>query len=220
MFPSEHRIGGGVVAGRMRGQEAEPTTDGAGAEFTYRAAIAPLAMVPELWDRDFDFDLGYLLLAHERGSLHHGPSASLSWFFVRETLDLRAPCVEVEGGYLPGGCAPPGFHNLIRVALRTEADLRFTDTERDPGFGSRVGLRIDFSWFPERARPVAEIETRRGSRSGSTASGFVGIVWGEGGVALDLLLGGGAIGSQRWFEATFAVTIRIPAFAGVVIFIP
>jgi hypothetical protein len=203
------------MAGRFRGNGGEETRDGVGAQFHYRGAIAPLAMVPELWDRDFDFDLGYVVSAHESGSFHHGPSAALSYFAVRESLDGRPPCPVVPEGYVAGDCAPPGFHELFRLALRVEADVRFTDAEASPGVGGRLGLRLDFSWLPERAQPVFTA-----SSNGRGTSLFAGAVWGESGIAIDLLVGGGAIATQGYFELLLALTFRIPAIAGVTLFIP
>ncbi len=215
MLPSEHRVAGGMMAGRFRDGELAPSRDGAGAQFQYRGAIAPLAMVPELWDRDFDFDLGYVVSAHELGTLQHGPTASLSYFALRESLDARPLCATSPEGFVPGDCAPPGFHNLVRLAVRAELDVRFTDSERSPGVGGRLGLRMDFSWLFERAQPVASTST-----SGSTTSIFAGALWGEGGIAIDLLLGGGAIATQGYFDLLIALTFRIPAIAGVLIVIP
>lgn len=215
MLPSEHRFAGGMMAGRFRDAETEPTREGVGAQFHYRGSVAPLAVVPELWDREFDFDLGYVLSAHESGTLQHGPSASLSYFAVRESLDFRAPCASTDEGFVAGDCAPPGFHQLLRLAVRAELDVRFTDSERSPGVGARLGLRLDFSWLPERAQPVASSST-----SGGTTSIFAGALWGEGGIALDLLVGGGAIAAQGYFDLLLAVTFRIPAIAGILIVIP
>lgn len=215
MLSSEHRIAGGMMAGRFRDGELAPSREGAGAQFHYRGAIAPLAMVPELWDRDFDFDLGYVVSAHELGTLQHGPTASLSYFALRESLDGRPVCPSTEEGFVPGDCAPPGFHNLLRLAVRAELDVRFTDSERSPGVGARLGLRLDLSWLPERAQPVASSST-----SGGTTSIFAGALWGEGGIALDLLVGGGAIATQGYFDLLIALTFRIPAIAGVLIVIP
>jgi hypothetical protein len=216
MLPSEHRVAGGMMAGRFRDGELEPTQDGVGAQFQYRGSVAPLAMVPELWDRDFDFDLGYVVSAHERGTLQHGPSAALSYFAVRESLDGRAACATTSEGFVPGDCAPPGFHNLFRLAVRAELDVRFTDSERSPGVGGRLGLRFDFSWLPESAEPVVSSST---SSDGSTSI-FAGALWGEGGIAIDLLLGGGAIAAQGYFDLLVALTFRIPAIAGILIVIP
>lgn len=208
MFPSEHRIGGGYLGGQLRGNETEAAHGAGGAAFTYRGAIAPLAMVPELWDRDFDFDLGYLIAVHEGGSFQHGPTAALSYFAVRQSLDLRPRCGDVV---LPD-CAPEGYHNLFRLAVRGELDVRFTDAERAPGLGGRLGIRLDFSWLPERAQPVAGATSSR--------SAFVGASWGEFGLALDVLGGGGAIGTQAYGEVIFALTLRAPAVVGIVFGVP
>lgn len=220
MFPSEHRIGGGLAGGSMRGGPAEPLHETTGGQFHYRGAIAPLAMVRELWDRDFDFDVGYTLMAHEGGSFQHGPSASLSAFALRMSIDDRIRC----GPDLPPDtpCAPPDFHNLFRIGVRFEGDVRFTDAEQSTaGVGGRLGLRLELSWFPAEPEPIAEVSTNSGgSSSGPSASGFVGVAYGESGVALDVLAGAGVVGQQTYGELIVALTVRIPAIAGIAIVIP
>ena len=198
MLPSEHRLGGGFVGGSMRGSELEPTSSRIGAQFHYRGSIHILSLVPELYDRDVDFGLGYVLMAHESGSFQHGPSVDFSYFSLREVFD--------EADY-----------GQFRLGLRAEADLRFTGSEPGSvGFGGRAGVRFDFSWFPEHAVPVRSTSV---SSNGSTNT-FIGEQWGEYGVALDVLAGGGFIGSQAYGEGLLAVTLRVPAIVGVFIGIP
>lgn len=198
MLPSEHRLGGGVVGGSMRGNELERTSERIGAQFHYRGSIHVLALVPELYNRDFDFGVGYVLMAHEAGSFQHGPSVDFSYFPVREVFD------EVDYGQ-------------FRLALRAEADLRFTNPEVGAvGFGGRGGVRFDFSWFPDHAIPVQSTSV---SSSGNVNT-FIGEQWGEYGVAFDVLAGGGFIGSQAYGEGLVAITLRAPAIVGVFIGIP
>ena len=49
---------------------------------------------------------------------------------------------------------------------------------------------------------------------------FVGTTWGEYGIALDLLGGGGVVGQQSYGEFLVALTLRAPAIAGVLIGLP
>jgi hypothetical protein len=220
MFPSEHRFSGGLVGGRMRGDATEPTTERLGGQFAYRVSIAPLAMIPELWDRDFDFDLGYLVMISDVGSFQHGPTFDLQTFLLRANLDPRVPCGPLDGDAPAEDCAPVGEHQLFRLALRFEGDVRFSNPEVDAvGFGGRAGLRLDFSWFPSHATPVAGATTGS-SGSHPSAAAFIGTTWGEYGVAIDFLGGGGVIGSQAYGELLVGVTFRVPAIAGIAIGIP
>jgi hypothetical protein len=198
MLPSEHRLGGGVVGGSMRGSDAEPSAARVGAQFHYRGSIHVLALVPELYNRDFDFGLGYVLMAHESGSFQHGPSVDFSYFPVREVFD------EVDYGQ-------------FRLALRAEADVRFTGAEPGAvGFGGRGGVRFDFSWFPDHAIPVQSTSVS----SNGNVNTFIGEQWGEYGVAFDVLAGGGFVGTQAYGEGLIAITLRAPAIVGVFIGIP
>lgn len=213
MFPSEHRLATGLVGGAMRGAETEPTHAEGGAHFTYRGTISPLAMVPQLWDRDFDFGLGYFLMVSEVGSLQHGPTLDLSYFVVRETFDERPVC---EAGVVPNPktppCRPADEHQLFRFALRAEADLRFSDAERNAvGFGGRLGVRFDFSWLDAEPQPAESVGSR---------GGFVGVTWGEYGLAVDVLGGGGFVGAQAYGEFVIGLTLRAPAIAGIAIGVP
>lgn len=231
-FASEHRIAGGIMGGRMRGAASEPLHDATGPSFQYRGSIAPLSMVPDLWDREFDFDLGYFVMVHDGGDFQHGPSVALTYFAIRQTLDFRPACPEVvepeepleieSAAVEPQGepaqapiagpdCAPHGYHQLFRLAPRAELDLRFADSESAPGFGGRLGLRFDFSWLEGQPQPGASV-----GRGG----GFVGVTWGESGVAFDILAGGGTVGSQYYGEIIFTLTLRAPAIAGLVIILP
>ncbi len=218
MLSTEHRFAGGLAAGRARGNSSQPAKDVLGAQFQYRVSIAPLSMVRELWDRDFDFDLGYLVMVHDGGSLQHGPSVGAQYFLTRWNLDERPYC-DAEGLVKGEPCAPPGQHSLLRIAARAEADLRFTDAEpRMIGFGARGGFRLDLSIFPGHATPVAEASEGNGSTP--TAALFTGVTWGEYGLAVDILGGGGMVGTQTWAEVLFALTLRIPSIAGILIVIP
>lgn len=222
MFPSEHRIGGGVIGGNLGvpGGGVGGTSTG---HFTYRGAIAPLAMVPELADRDFDFDLAYVVTVPDPAvaRFHHGPSVALSAFLVSENLDGRPICAgdaAFEGEAAPD-CRTPESRTLFRLAVRTEVDLRFGDGEPSPGIGARVGLRLDFSWLTGRPEPVAGASVG-GTGSHPSASAFAGVLWGEGGIAIDLLGGAGVVGAQAYGELIAAVTFRVPAIAGVLIVVP
>lgn len=213
MFPSEHRLSGGVVGGAVRGSAAEPAHTTQGGHFTYRGTIAPLAMVPVLWDRDVDFGLGYFFTVSEIGSLQHGPTLDVSYFLLRGSLDTREPCGDRT---LPPSdedpCTPEGEHQLFRLAFRAEVDLRFTDAEPGAvGVGGRGGLRLDFSFLAAQPEPVAEASSR---------GGFVGALWGEYGIALDVLGGGGFVGQQAYAELVVGLTFRAPAVAGLAIVVP
>ena len=214
MFPSEHRVGGGFIGGEMRGNASEPPHTAGGAQLAYRASITPLAVVPELWDRDFDFGLGYFVMVSEAGSFQHGATGDFSYFLLRANLDDRLPCdpLAPPPGEEAPSCTPAGERQLLRIALRSELDIRFSDPESNIGVGGRGGLRFDFSF-------VAGQPTSAAGQA-SARSIFLGTSWGEYGVAFDVLGGGGVVGAQTYGEVLVALTLRAPAIAGVIIGVP
>src|SRR5262245_34453919 len=78
----------------------------------------------------------------------------------------------------------------------TVARLAATTTELEAraawdggmGLGARVGLRLDFSWLASAPAPIVGASVG-GYGSHPSATAFAGTVWGEGGIAIDLLGG-------------------------------
>ena len=76
MLPSEHRLGGGVVGGSMRGSDAEPSAARVGAQFHYRGSIHVLALVPEKLDRFIEY-VGPRFLEQMRDVMRAEPDISV-----------------------------------------------------------------------------------------------------------------------------------------------
>ncbi len=185
-----------VEAGAAIGKVVPPEEGGSGqTEATFalqgRAAMAPLGLVPELGDRRFDFQLGYVIEGFPKDEVEryvkHGG-------FVRGTF---FPWVGEQG--------MSGFR--ARFGISPIAEVLYEPARDEVGGGGSIAAQLELMKHAEGG--YAGFDGR--------GVGVLGGSYGEWGIGLGTTVGVRGVGTTRYWMATGGLTIRFPAVAGLLL---
>jgi hypothetical protein len=188
--PTSLSAAAGAAIGKVR-----PVEEGGSGETTAqpvvigRAGLAPLGLTPDLADRRFDFQLGYVIEAVPKEFdaaryLKHGAYGAFTFY----------PWVG-EGNWR----GRVGLSPIAEVLVEPARDL----------VGGGGGVRAELDIVAHGEGSYAGIDDK--------GLGVIGGAYGEYGIGLNSSVLVRGVGSERYWVVTGGLTFRLPAIAGVLL---